>query len=654
MRPLTKSRFKLASDCPSKLNYTSDKAYANKQTADSFLAALAEGGYQVGELAKCYYPGGHDINELDYKTSLEKTNKLLEQENVVIFEAAILYNNFFIRVDILEKIGNRVNLIEVKSKSYKGADEEFLNKKGFVAKDWKSYLEDVAFQKYVMQKAFPSWNVKSYLMLSDKSRLASVNGLNQHFQIVKGNNDRLSVKIVGDVALPSLGNPILSKVNVDEFVGMILNDLAYKEKPDMLFEEKINHWANQYSKGIKIISPVGIKCFNCEFTSDDSKLKSGFRECWSHFYTWSEEQYNKPKITEIWDFRRKKKLFKEENIIFIDELDKSHIGNTNPNDDGTISRTERQWMQVEKVQQNDKKFYLDSDGMRDLMDSFTYPLHFIDFETSMVAIPFYKGQHPYEQVAFQFSHHIMYEDGKVEHKGEFIETEKGKFPNFDFLRALKDELDKDSGTIFRYAAHENTVLNQISVQLLATEKDEVPDRDELLKFIYSITHKKDIREGGERDMVDMLAMVKRYYYDPLMKGSNSIKVVLPAALNASKYIQEKYSKPIYGKNSKIKSLNFEDGWIWIKKGKNGEVESPYKLLPPIFEDIDQEEADNFTTDENLADGGAAMVAFAKMQFTNISETERTAIKDGLLKYCELDTLAMVMIYEFWREEILNK
>ncbi len=48
MRPLTKSRFKLALDCPTKLYYTGKEEYENKQEEDSFLEALAEGGYQVG------------------------------------------------------------------------------------------------------------------------------------------------------------------------------------------------------------------------------------------------------------------------------------------------------------------------------------------------------------------------------------------------------------------------------------------------------------------------------------------------------------------------------------------------------------------------------------------------------------------------------
>lgn len=643
MKTLTKSRFKLASDCPSKLNYTGkDKEYANQKSDDSFLQALAEGGHQVGELSKCYYPGGHDIEELDYETALQKTNALLELEDVVIFEAAIKYNDFFIRVDVLEKIGNKVNLIEVKAKSYDGSDEGFLNKGGFIDSGWKSYLEDVAFQKYVMQKAFPRWDVRAYLMMADKSKKSTVNGLNQRFQIIR-KNGRPDVKIVGDTTLDGLGEPILSCVNVDAFTDMILSDKAFKDEAEMLFEDKINYWAQHYKNDKKIITQVSPACFKCEYQGDDPKLKSGLKECWKQFYAWTDEQFQRPKTTDVWNYRAKKKLFVEEDIIFMDQLDESRFGDLVPNSDGTMSSSERQWMQVDKVQRGDGSFYLDKEGMKDLMDSFVYPLHFIDFETSMVAIPFYEGQHPYEQVAFQFSHHIMHEDGKVEHIGEFIEMNKGNFPNFDFLRALRKELDNDEGTIFRYAPHENTVLNQIERQLLASEEVDV---DELIAFIHSITHLKDNRVG-ERDMVDMWAMVKKYYYDPSMKGSNSIKAVLPAVLKSSAFIQDKYAKPIYGKTSPMKSLNFEDGWIWIKKDEEGNVLSPYKLLPPIFEDIDQDIAEEFTTENHLADGGSAMVAFAKIQFTNISEEERNAIIKGLLKYCELDTLAMVMIYEFW-------
>jgi len=108
-RYLTKSRFKLAVECPRKLFYTGKREYLDKSRDDSFLAALAEGGYQVGELAKLMYPGGVTIEELGHQIALEKTQELLKQDHVVIFEAALAHENLFIRVDILKKQATKSN-----------------------------------------------------------------------------------------------------------------------------------------------------------------------------------------------------------------------------------------------------------------------------------------------------------------------------------------------------------------------------------------------------------------------------------------------------------------------------------------------------------------------------------------------------------------
>jgi len=45
---LTKSRFKIGVECPSKLFYLDDKSYGNLNEDNSFLESLAEGGFQVG------------------------------------------------------------------------------------------------------------------------------------------------------------------------------------------------------------------------------------------------------------------------------------------------------------------------------------------------------------------------------------------------------------------------------------------------------------------------------------------------------------------------------------------------------------------------------------------------------------------------------
>ena len=648
-RFLTKSRFKLALDCPTKLFYTGKSEYPDTKKDDAFLEALAEGGYQIGALAKCYYPEGIEINERGYDVPYSKTKELLKQEDVVIFEAAFQYRNLFIRADIIEKKGNRINLLEVKAKSFDGRDHtDMLNRSGFLDSKWIEYVYDVAFQKHVVSQAYPDCNVHAYLMLANKKSIATVNGLNQRFQLKTLQDHRTIVEIVGDVSKESLGEEILIRVCVDEIVNLIFQGTDAPIPFEKGFIENIHFLADKYERDEKINVPINAKCKGCEFQVNldqehQGKL-SGFKECWSTQLGWSNKMFDNPLIFDIWNFRSKQKLM-DDGIFFMREVREDHIGKIISNSDGTLSTTERQWLQVRKTVDKDNEPFVNIDGLKAELDSFVFPLHFIDFETSMVAIPFFKGRRPYEQTAFQFSHHIVTSDKKIEHKGQYLCTEKGMFPNFEFVRRLKAELEHDQGSVFRYANHENTVLNQIMVQLQDTIIEIVPDKEELILFIKSITH--GANHQGDRDMIDLLELVKKYYYHPLMGGSNSLKYLLPAVLNSSKFIQEKYSQPIYGKNSSIKSLNFDDNWVWIKKDKAQKIISPYKLLPPLFEGIDDLQIDEFLMNSNIQEGGAAMTAYAKMQFYKISEIEKDTIIKGLLRYCELDTLAMVILWEYW-------
>ena len=646
MKYLTKSKFKLATECPTKLFYTGKKEYANSSLDNPFLEALAEGGFQVGELAKCYYPEGHNIHTLNYDQALEQTNKLLEQENVVIFEAAVKYNNLFIRVDILVKRGNSIKLYEVKAKSIDLTDDEFLTKDGKkpLAK-WSPYLFDIAFQRHVVRSAFPDSIVTAYLYLVNKNSTAPTEGLNQKFQITEDNNRRKGVKVSSSLNDEDLSKELLCKVSVDEYCDLIFDTDAGADERGISFKDRINEYAKSYDEDIKIKPRLSKECGDCEFKASqedlDSGKISGFHECWKQQLNWSDKDFDKPNVLNIWNFRNKDKFIQDGKIKFSDIYEED----IKPDESDTKAR---QWLQIEKVKNNDDSIWLDTDGLKAEMDSWTFPLHFIDFETTAMAIPFNKGRHPYEGIAFQFSHHIVHEDGRIEHKGEYLNTERGVFPNYEFVRQLKAQLDNDQGTIFKYSNHENTYLNMIYVQL-QSEQAHIEDKDELCDFIKSITKsKKDSVEQwcGERNMVDMLEVVKDYYYNPMTGGSNSIKQVLPSTLNSSDYLKEKYSKPIYG-TSEIPSKNFK-GWIWFKF-ENGKVVDPYKQLPLMFEDADK--CDELISGDNkeLKDGGAAMTAYARMQFEEMSDYERGELTNSLLKYCELDTFAMVMIYEAWRE-----
>ena len=416
--------------------------------------------------------------------------------------------------------------------------------------------------------------------------------------------------------------------------------------PKETFAKSVEYLSDAYLNDVKLASPISTACKSCEFKCtkvDEAKgLKSGFVECWQQQLNWRDEDFKQPTVLSLWN-SRKIASFIRDGVVKLSQLDQDGLG-FEGDYSSPLSISDRQWLQVAKVKQNDNTVYLDKAGLSHVIETFRYPLHFIDFETCTAALPYFKGMVPYETIAFQFSHHVMYEDGRVEHKTQFLDTTPGSFPNFNFIRALKVALENDEGTIFRYATHENTVLNHIVIQL---EKSAEPDRDELVTFIKSISvSSKDRTPGwvGQRQMVDMLELVKGYYYDPMTQGVNSIKAVLPAMLNRSEALQRLYGEGIYG-TSTMPSLNFK-AQTWVKF-ENNQVIDPYKQLPSLFTDASEHDIELLSEGDELNNGGLALSAYGKLQFTQMSDYERSELEVALLKYCELDTLAMVMIYQGW-------
>ena len=674
----TKSAFKIALECPRRLYYAYDSnIYANQQLEDDFLKSLAEGGFQVGELAKVYYgvKGDADIDVLGYDESVEKTKELFKNENINIAEAAFRYGNLFVRADIIEKKGNDITLIEVKAKSWESG-EDFFGKDKTIKSDIKPYVYDVAFQKYVIVNAlkelYPNqtFTVKARLMMADKKRNATVDGLNQMFRIRKNGNRSFAEadeRAWTEAAAVPRSEWVLTPFDVDDICNRII-DGTLVEKPEfmegMRFVPFVEKMSKLYCERIKADMEIGTKCFKCPFyktDKDKEKLLDGYKECWMEKAKFTETDFQKPLIKDLWGQHIRRGDFLAKGKYFMAELTEDDMARKAKTSKTGLDHLQRKWLQIaiatgnEKIQKEFGSFlndgiYLDTDGIKKEMTKWAYPLHFIDFETSATALPFYKGMRPYEQVAFQFSHHKVdvNKDGSytVEHANEYINVEKGFFPNFEFVRKLKAALEGDQGTIFRYSNHENMILGKIKEQL---ENSDEPDKDELISFIDHIT------KGGPRAMVDLLDLVLQYYYHPIMKGSYSIKVVLPSVLNSSEFIKAKYSQPIYGTEA-MPSKNLKDK-VWIEYDEDGvTVKNPYKLLPAVatYIDMPQEYIDNMEMDEEekIANGGAALAAYSKLQFSDIELTD--ALKKALLCYCELDTLAMVFVWEYFYHMCNNK
>jgi len=663
MKYLTKSKFKLALQCLTKLYYTGKNDYADNSVNDPFLEALADGGFQVGELAKYIFADNPEADYINVKTkdlgdSLRITSEAIINNNeTLLTEAAFSSESLFVRVDILEKKDDLINLYEVKSKSIDGENVEFFSKKdgGKIKAEWVSYLYDLAFQYFVLSNSdlLRDYTIVPHLILVDKSKICTVDGMNQLFTVVKDDSGNKEVIIKPGISRSDLDTSILKIIDVSSEVDSIINDFRFPTnyRDDLSFRDFVNFASEIYSGDERIFVPLSTECKNCQFRNDSTgpgELQSGFHECWDHHTKLGDALRRNDLVTDLWGGLAGGKsivadLLKK-NIHLIKEINESDIApkNDKTNSPG-LSPLQRRMQQINRVKSGTNESYFDRGGFQNEALTWTYPLHMIDFETSAPAIPFNKNRHPYEGIAFQFSHHTIQKDGSIKHAGEYISFEKGVFPNYEFVRELKRQLEVDNGSIFRYHNHENTYLKIIFDQL-ESDLDAPGDKNELQQFIRSITNYKDGKQKveGIRNMIDLFQLIIRYYYPPTAKGSNSIKQILPAIINDSRYLRDKYSNPIYGRGLEIHSLNFERH-VWIDSEKGND---PYRTLPKLFKEYDDEMLDKyFGGFDEVKDGGAAMTAYGLLQYSQISDTLREQLRDGLLRYCELDTMAMVMLVE---------
>jgi hypothetical protein len=217
---------------------------------------------------------------------------------------------------------------------------------------------------------------------------------------------------------------------------------------------------------------------------------------------------------------------------------------------------------------------IEREKIKDFLDTLNYPIYHVDFETLQTPIPEWEGCRPYEQIPFQYSVHIEYEDGTLEHR-EFLARE-GTDPRRDLAESLCNDIPKDVCGLAYNMTFERGVIQGLA-QLY-------PDLEE---------HLLNIRENIH-DL--MTPFQKQYYYTEAMQGSYSIKNVLPA------------------------------------------------LCP------DDPELD-YNNLVQVHDGEEASEAFAGLADHTPDEIEE--IRSNLLKYCCLDTYAMVKVLGKLKEKVLN-
>lgn len=654
---LSKSDFKLASDCPQKLLYKKDK-YPTTNEENEYLQMLAEGGYIVGKMAQLLYPEGIEITtEKGTEDAVRRTHKLLtDNKEIVLFEAAIQSGNKIVRIDILKKSGNKFEILEVKAKSWNsnGDNEEDKPNVSDQKKKLREYIEDVAYQTLVLREYldinFKKATIVAKLLMPDKSKRTQIDNLISWFSII----DRTKNKNFNNVVVEfnqkgkeaslwegDKKNCILQEMDVTDEIQKtpvrpktLKKDIAFDDRSIyQTVKENTTFFLALLKKG-KIDKKerenlISKNCFKCEFRATKEDKRDGYAECLG------KRAYAENHISELYYggdlggrdkkglINQKLKVNKELTIFDFKVEDfkttKKEIG----------SRNIRQTIQFNNTKAN-KEFF--SDEMQDELKKWKYPLHFIDFETYTGAIPMHKGMQPYELVAFQWSWHVIEKEGDAPKHDEWI-NESLEFPNFRFAESLMNAIGT-KGTPLMWATHENTVLKKILEQLEnADNYVKGYKNDKLKKWLTEITRVKDgdkvIREGR---LIDMNAFTLKHYFHPYMKGRTSIKKTLPATWNFNKRLH----KVPYFKQ-------------YFNKDKEGNIMNPYDTLKYHWEDKGYQEAE---INETVKEGSAAMRAYQEMLFGKGKNDEKAKekLKKELLNYCELDTMAMVIIWHHWKTQ----
>ena len=282
---------------------------------------------------------------------------------------------------------------------------------------------------------------------------------------------------------------------------------------------------------------IGAHCskpYDCDFKGT----------CWSNIPDYS--------IFNIAKLSSKKKFdLYDKGILTIDQID-LNLNKFSPN----------QILQIES--EINGTTFIDKNEIRNFTNDLKYPLYFLDFETISPSIPLFKETRPYQQVVFQYSLHIQENfESELIHK-EYLANPK-EDPRINFLKNLITDCG-DSGDILVYN--------------ISFEKGKLKDLQESFPVYSSklqsiISRMKDL----------MIPFQKKWYYTPEMKGSYSIKYVLPAL---------------------VPELNYNE--LEIK------------------------------------DGSSASNIFLSM-VNGIFDGNEDQVRENLLDYCKKDTFAMVKILE---------
>lgn len=585
---LNKSDFLRYIKCPTSAYY-GWLGYTSKNGDDEFLAFLSEEGQAVGRAAHRLFAEGQHVGHKRPELAYTQTRDLLQSENIVLFEGGLIAGEFLARPDVLIRKDSQLYLVEVKSKLGNLADHRagkmLFNCYGDIRAAWKDYVYDLAFQCAVAQRAFPDLEVIPWLLLPEAQSPS-------HSDVVT--ESEAPVTLDQTAIQERREKSVLKFFNASKAVIHVAAEVA----------QTMKEMKQVWQSGERPVSPLRYQCRNCEFRLGNGRVEGdGFHECWGALAEPAPHIFDLNQLYSLRQQDDKQKLLADQKI---------NEGTTSLY---SISDTElhgehssRQAIQLKC--QNENREFIDP-KLAEKIGQLQWPVAFLDFETTMAAIPKHKGIRPYETLPFQFSAHVLHETGEYEHR-EWLNIDN-RIPTWPFIKALKKAME-GIPSILVYTDYENRILNESLDFLTRFGSESQAERG----WIYELLHSGRI--------IDQHEWVHRHYFHPLMGGKTSIKKVLPAVWNSNSNLREHPA--------------FRDYYLETE----GRILNPYETLPSK-----EITGRSFTVRE----GCAAMQVYREMIHGAGAECIETkqALAGLLREYCKLDTASQWMIFEHWQQRL---
>jgi Domain of unknown function(DUF2779) len=182
-----------------------------------------------------------------------------------------------------------------------------------------------------------------------------------------------------------------------------------------------------------------------------------------------------------------------------------------------------------------------SEKLGSTLKTVRFPVHHLDFETVMLAVPRFPETHPYQALPVQWSNHIEQDHGDIVHH-EYLHGE-GTDPRKQLAEALLESLGSQ-GSICVYSSYEKSVIEQLAENL------------PLLRTALRALVKR---------IWDLHPIVRDHYYHPQFDGSYSLKEILPALVPSMGYDDLAIKEGGHAASQYYRMVFVETDWIEREK-----------------------------------------------------------------------------------------